>query len=203
VPATFFIITGHVPGNERLLARMVAEGHEIGNHLTRDEPSIRLPRAEFARELEHAHELLGRYAVPTWFRPGSGRFDQHMLATVAARGYRLALGSVYPYDPHVHSSWFASRYILWAMHPGAVIVLHDVGGRGRRTLATLSRVLPELKRQGYRFVTLSRLAARETASPRRPPAEPPATRSGPGRDALDGRACPWPSPGASSAERRS
>jgi len=35
--ATFFIITSRVPGNEELLRRIVAEGHELGNHLLQDE----------------------------------------------------------------------------------------------------------------------------------------------------------------------
>jgi peptidoglycan/xylan/chitin deacetylase (PgdA/CDA1 family) len=38
-------------------------------------------------------------------------------------------------------------------------VLHDVGPRGERTLATLESVLPELKRRGYQVITLSELAA--------------------------------------------
>jgi peptidoglycan/xylan/chitin deacetylase (PgdA/CDA1 family) len=38
--ATFLLITSRVPGNEELVRRMLAEGHEIGNHMPRDEPSI-------------------------------------------------------------------------------------------------------------------------------------------------------------------
>ncbi|MEE9579507.1 MAG: polysaccharide deacetylase family protein, partial [Gemmatimonadota bacterium] len=35
--ATFFLITDRVPGNEAILRRILDEGHEIGNHLTREE----------------------------------------------------------------------------------------------------------------------------------------------------------------------
>lgn len=71
--------------------------------------------------------------------------------------YRLALGSIYPFDSHIPSSWFASRYIVWRAHPGAIIVLHDYGNRGERTVDTLSYALPILKERGYRIVTLSEL----------------------------------------------
>ncbi len=156
--ATFFIITDRVAGNEALLARIVAEGHELGNHLTRDEASIQLPPQEFERKLLMAHAILSRYAQPRWFRPGSGRFNDAMLGTLRRHGYACALGSVYPFDAAIPSSGFASRYILWTADPGAIIVLHDVGSRGRRTAATLQAILPELRVKGFEVVTLSMLA---------------------------------------------
>jgi len=36
--------------------------------------------------------------------------------------------------------------------------LHDHGGRGLRTAATLATILPELQRRGFRVVTVSELA---------------------------------------------
>ena len=42
VPATFFILGGNIAGNEDIIARMKAEGHELGNHLAQDEASIML-----------------------------------------------------------------------------------------------------------------------------------------------------------------
>lgn len=161
--ATFFIITEHIPGNEQLLKRIVKEGHELANHLTRDEPSIKLPPEQFTQELISADQILKKYADVSWFRPGAGRFNEAMLSTVSEHGYRCALGSVYPLDPYIPSSWFASQFILWAMHPGAVIVLHDVGARGERTAETLWRVLPRLKRNGYLVITLSGLVGLESA----------------------------------------
>ena len=42
--ATFFLIGDRVVGNERVVRRIVDEGHEVGDHLMHDEPSIRLSR---------------------------------------------------------------------------------------------------------------------------------------------------------------
>jgi peptidoglycan/xylan/chitin deacetylase (PgdA/CDA1 family) len=156
--ATFFIISERVPGNERLLERMIEEGHELGNHLTRDEPSVRLTPDQFERELRESHRVLSRFAPMRWFRPGAGRFNDGMLATLERHGYQCALGSVYPFDPQIPWSWFSRRFILDLARPGSIIILHDVGGRGERTLETLSRVLPELGRRGFRVVTLTELA---------------------------------------------
>ena len=157
--ATFFLISGRVRGQEPLVRAVVAGGHEIGNHLTRDEPSARLTPAAFEAALGEAGAVLGRFAPVRWFRPGSGWYTRAMLATAARLGYRCALGSVYPYDPQLPSTRFAAAYILANVRPGAVVVLHEGGARGRRTVETLGRVLPALRARGYRVVTLTELAA--------------------------------------------
>ena len=155
--ATFFLISEHVTGNDTLVSAIVAGGHELGNHLTRDEPSIRLEPEAFATAALEAGTVLSRFGPVRWLRPGSAWYDDEMLATIDRLGYRCALGSVYPFDPHVRSARIASAYILANTRSGAVIVLHERGGRGPRTVETLRRVLPVLRDRGYRIVTLSEL----------------------------------------------
>ncbi len=163
--ATFFLITSRIDGCEDVVSSIPRRGHEIDNHLTRDEPSIELTRESFARELRASHDALSLFAEPRWFRPGSGRYDDEMLDVVDAHGYRTALGSIYPLDAQIPSSWFARRVILAGLEPGAVIILHDGGGRGERTIATLAALLPELRARGYRVVTLSQLDALRSPAP--------------------------------------
>ena len=155
--ATFFLISGHIPGNEAVVRRMVAQGHELGNHLTTDEPSILLKGPEFEKRLLEAHTVLSRFAEVRWFRPGSGWYNREMLARLRKHGYRCALGSVYPFDPQIPSAWFSRRHVLARAHPGSIILLHDRGDRGNRTIEVLSAILPELKRRGLRLITLSEL----------------------------------------------
>jgi peptidoglycan/xylan/chitin deacetylase (PgdA/CDA1 family) len=162
--ATFFIITSRVPGNEALLRRIVDEGHELGNHLLRDEPSLKLSPAEFERQLVESHAVLSRFATLRWFRPGSGHYDARMLATLETHGYRCALGSVYPFDPQIRWSWFSRRFILSNVQPGSVIILHDWDSKGTRTAKTLSNVLPELAKRGFRILTLSELESLRNSS---------------------------------------
>ena len=155
--ATFFLITDRIPGNEETVARIVEEDHELANHLARDEPSIRLSPAEFERQLLDSHAALSTFADVHWFRPGSGWTNATMLSTLHRHGYRCAMGSVYPFDPHLPSSWFAARYVLGNVRPGSIIVLHDYGARGERTASALAKILPQLTRRGFRVVTLSEL----------------------------------------------
>ncbi|CAA9565494.1 MAG: hypothetical protein AVDCRST_MAG19-2210, partial [uncultured Thermomicrobiales bacterium] len=135
--ATFFLLGGHVPGNETILRRLVAEGHELGNHLLTDAPSIRLPPDEFERQLRQTHDLLAPFGPVRWFRPGSGWFNRRMLAQLRRHNYRCALGSAYAYDTHIRSTWYVSHHILRHARPGAIIILHDGGEQRRQTLAIL------------------------------------------------------------------
>jgi peptidoglycan/xylan/chitin deacetylase (PgdA/CDA1 family) len=156
--ATFFLITDRVHGRERLVRRMVAEGHEIGNHLTDDRASIRLAEDEFARDVEESGRVLARFGPVRWARPGSGWYSQAMVGTLTRHGYRCALGSVYSYDATIPWVAWSVWYIRRNVRPGAILVLHDGGARGERTIRILRAVLPYLHSRGFRVVSLSELA---------------------------------------------
>ncbi len=160
--ATFFLIGERVPGNEQLLARMRAEGHELGNHLKRDEPSISLSAAQFERQLLHTDSLLTGAGGEgssggKWCRPGSGWFNARMLDQLTGQGYRLALGSVYPHDLLLKSPRLIGEFVLKRVRAGSVLILHDGDGHPDRTLRVLGRILPELKRRGFEVGTLTEL----------------------------------------------
>lgn len=156
--ATFFVLTDHIPGREPLVEQMLSEGHELGNHMLSDRASIRLSAPDFEQHLLRARQILEDYAPTRWFRPGSGWYNREMLAVLHRYGYETVLGSIYPYDAHLPSSWLASRYILWRAHPGGVIILHDSGARGMRTVETLKVILPALQARGYRIMNLTELS---------------------------------------------
>ena len=155
--ATFFLITSRVPGNENVVQRIVAEGHELANHLAADEPSILLAPSDFEAQLQEADDVLTEFSDVHWFRPGSGWYNRTMLSILGEHGYRCALGSVHPFDPQIPSAWFATRYILSNVRPGSIIILHDYEKRGERTATALATILPELNKRGCRVVTLSKL----------------------------------------------
>ncbi|MEM6450683.1 MAG: chitin deacetylase family protein [Cyanobacteria bacterium P01_D01_bin.105] len=174
--ATFFPISGHLPGYESTLAQAVQTGHELGNHLTADRASVRLPSDEFEADLRAAEAALSPFLTKTsqpdmrlcWLRPGMGFYTPQMVDIARRYGYHLVLGSNFPYDTHVASPRFASSFILNTVQPGDIIVLHDGQGenaaRGDRTLQTLSIILPILKSRGYIVTTLSELTATADAT---------------------------------------
>ena len=156
ITATFFPISNNIQGQEAIIQRMVREGHEIGNHLTKDEPSINLGK-NFATEFQKADKVLSDFTTINWLRPGGGWCNQEMVEIARKNNYKIALGSVWSYDTHINYSQFASWFILKNTRPGSIIVLHDIEDRGIRTIATLETIIPSLQAKGYQFVTLSEL----------------------------------------------
>src|SRR5688572_14817730 len=56
--ATFFVLGSQVRARRAVLARAVREGHELGNHLWDETPSVRYPPREFERLLLRTHRAL-------------------------------------------------------------------------------------------------------------------------------------------------
>jgi peptidoglycan/xylan/chitin deacetylase (PgdA/CDA1 family) len=157
--ATFFVLSDSIAGREVLLRRILYEGHEIGHHMTEDEVTVSLKPDAMAEKFHRAAQTLDAFAPITWFRPGSGRYNDAVLELTRARGYRIALASVAPLDTVIHNPARMAGFVERMIEPGSVVVLHDVGERGRRTAETLQLLLPKLKGRGYAVVSLSRLDA--------------------------------------------
>ncbi len=157
--ATFFVIGENIQGNEDIVQRMVDDGHELGNHLMEDKPSISMSSQEFESDLTRVGNILSKFGSIKWLRPASGWHNHEMVKIAHRNNYRVALGSIFPFDTHIPSSWFASLQILLNASPGSIIVLHDTRLWGERTRLTLEKVIPQLMSRGYEFVTLSDLFA--------------------------------------------
>ncbi|HEX2805655.1 MAG TPA: polysaccharide deacetylase family protein [Kineosporiaceae bacterium] len=158
--ATFFVLGSLADRHPQLIERIAGEGHELGNHLMHDEPSIRLHPADFERQLAQVHALLTPHGPVRFFRPGSGWFSPRLLRAGAALGYRCALGSpgliaaFYP-NPDAVGLRLARR-----ARPGAVLVLHEGTDRRSDVTRVTKRLLTELTRRGLTATTLSDLSGR-------------------------------------------
>ncbi|MBE9067367.1 polysaccharide deacetylase family protein [Leptolyngbya cf. ectocarpi LEGE 11479] len=162
VTATFFMLSDELSGHETVLQRLIDNGHELGNHMTKDEASIGLTSEEFQTKFMMADQALSVYGDVGWFRPGMGWYNDRMLSLVEGQGYQLVLGSLFPYDTHMPSVRFSQWFVLNNLDPGDILVLHDgPKNRGKRTAQLLEQLLPNVQARGYRIVTLSELATYE------------------------------------------
>ncbi|ROW18250.1 hypothetical protein VPNG_00224 [Cytospora leucostoma] len=173
--ATFFVIGGQVEGREEVLREAVAGGNELGNHAMHDEAARGLDLPVLEAQIGRVQGLIRQAYLDAgaggvgedggvdsgvggprhqYFRPGSGFFSTEMRALVDRLGYRLVLGGIYPHDPQVPYWWVNAWHILSMARDGGVIVCHD---RRSWTIPMLRKVLPELRRRGYRVVTVSEL----------------------------------------------
>ncbi|GMF14590.1 unnamed protein product [Phytophthora lilii] len=61
VKATFFVISGHIPGHEDVLRRIVREGHTLANHLTDDRASILDELHVFEQKLQECDRAISEF----------------------------------------------------------------------------------------------------------------------------------------------
>ncbi|KAI1977842.1 hypothetical protein LOZ53_003358 [Ophidiomyces ophidiicola] len=177
--ATWFVIGAQVDGREAMLADLVRSNnngsndhgstsirHELANHAMHDETSKALSDTVLREQILAVERLIQRaytststanHSPPKYFRPGGGFFSARMRRLMAAQGYRLVLGDIYPHDAFVPYWRVNARHVLSLLHPGAIIICHD---RRRWTAPMLRAVLPEIRRRGYRVVTVSELLLR-------------------------------------------
>ncbi|KAK4103112.1 carbohydrate esterase family 4 protein [Parathielavia hyrcaniae] len=172
--ATFFVVGAQVAGREDVLRDVVRAGHELANHGMRDEPAAGLTAAELEDQIRATQDLIDAAYIAwgreppaqghhirgaRYYRPGSGFFSERVREVAGRLGYRVVLGSIYPYDAQIGWAWLNARHVLSMLSPGGVVICHD---RRSWTEPMLRRVLPELKRRGYEAVTLTRLLAEVT-----------------------------------------
>ncbi|QKX64722.1 uncharacterized protein TRUGW13939_11898 [Talaromyces rugulosus] len=164
VTATFFVIGSNAIGNHKdILQDLIRNGNELANHAMSDEPSYKLDNAELASQIRAVEQIIDNTyqlapssarSAPRYFRPGSGFFTTRMRKLLQELGYTLVLGGIYPHDPQISFSTVNAAHVLSMARPGGIVICHD----GRRwTPPMLKIVLPELKRRGYRIVTVTEL----------------------------------------------
>ncbi|HMD84169.1 MAG TPA: polysaccharide deacetylase family protein [Terriglobia bacterium] len=162
VPATFFVCGKNVEKHPHLLRRIVAEGHEVGNHTYSHLFVYFKSRRRIAEEIDRTQGIIEKVIGfrPKVFRPPYGARWFGLVPTLLERGMHLILWSATGYDwkkdvPGITES------ALRELKPGAVLLLHD----GRNTLPTseidrsrtvlaLPGIIAGARRQGYTFAPL-------------------------------------------------
>ena len=152
VPATFFVLGRSAKIQPDTISRIVADGHELGNH-TWDHKDLRtLSGEEIDAQLQRTDDLIYKNVGvrPLYLRPPYGAYDDNVLTHVDVP---IILWSVDPEDwkrpPHEE---LVQR--MTEATNGAIILAHDIH---QPTVAAVPEVIAELKKQGFTFVTVGDL----------------------------------------------
>ncbi len=157
--ATFFIAGKHANWYPEPLIRASNEGHEIGNH-TFNHPDIsHLSNAQIEQEIIKCEEVLVKLTgkKPTLFRPPYGSYKKDNLSQIASKyNYKIVLWStIDARDWENPQAEKIANTIIQKVQSGDIILLHDYATNN--TVKALDILIPELKKQGYEFVTVSEL----------------------------------------------
>ncbi|MEO8440155.1 MAG: glycosyltransferase [Spartobacteria bacterium] len=166
VKAAFFVVGVNAERYPDLVRRIVAEGHEIGNH-TYYHPDLGACWPEHIRLELNATQLLletitGRST--TLFRPPyaadtspSGLNELIPLKIAQDLNYLVVLENIDPQDWARPGTDVIVSRVKQQRRDGNIILLHDGGGDRSQTLAALPRILDYLQTRGDTVVPLSTL----------------------------------------------
>jgi peptidoglycan-N-acetylglucosamine deacetylase len=153
VRATFFVLGRQVEKHEALARRITAEGHEIGNHTWNHERLTTLSPTGIRQNLERTAQVVERVTgtSPALVRPPFGA-SNNSVATAA--GAPIVLWTVDSRDWRHRDPHEVHERISAAVHPGAIVILHDTR---KTSVDAVPRILDTLEERGYTFVTVSEL----------------------------------------------
>ena len=156
VPAAFFCTLPQVEDNPDLIARMITEGHIVGNHSVKHPSFPTLTRIEMAQEIQGMDDYLRTnfgYSEP-FFRFPMGEYSDCALDLVGSIGYRSVFWSVAYEDwdlDNQRGTQYAFDTVTSRLHPGAVILLHSVSPDNANALG---QIIDWAREQGYVFKSL-------------------------------------------------
>ena len=162
VKATFFMIGNRIEKHPETVKRVIAEGHQIGNHSYSHPLLGFLPPTYVQRQIEGTDNLLQHFNVTdeVVFRaPVLTRFLP--VAWVLAKVDRVHIScDVWSWDWTTQNADRITETVLKKTKPGSIIVLHDGKAENKDanrsgTIEATDRIITALKQDGYRFSTVS------------------------------------------------
>lgn len=156
VPAAFFVTLPHVKACPQLIARMVNEGHIVGNHSVNHPNFSTISRAKMAEEIAGLDNFLRQnfgYSAP-FFRFPEGACSESALDLVDNMGYKSVFWSSAYADWDVNNQkgkQYAFDTVTSRLHPGCVLLLHAVSPDNAEALGS---IIDYAHSQGYQFKAL-------------------------------------------------
>ena len=164
IKASFFLIAQNItPESAEVVRRAKAMGCEIENHTVTHPFMDKLTVEEIRREVQECTdriiEITGE--APKYFRPPFIALSQAMYDNIDLT-FICGMGCE-DWVPEVTAEQRAERVLANAAD-GQIVLLHDMQWN-QNTVEALKTIIPELKKRGYDFVTVSQLFEQKGVTP--------------------------------------
>lgn len=164
IKATFFVIGKSAKTYPNIIKRIIAEGHEIGNHTWTHASLTSRSDAQIRSELKQSEDALVAAAGyrPHLVRPPYGAINTRIKQLMFSEfGYATIMWSVDPQDWRRPGVSVVTSRLINGAHNGAILLAHDIHPP---TIAAMPGTLDQLLAKGYQFVTVSQLMNLEKAN---------------------------------------
>lgn len=181
--ATFFVLGKQAEQYPELIARIAAQGHELGEHGYGHLNAWKADPIRYALDLWRGKRWIGpapacgvAAARVSLFRPPFGKLNLITLLYLCLGRRRLAFWDADPKDFNGRSPAEVAQDVIMSLDPGCVVLLHDgrVRPDGNRpgsdpasTVQALAWALEAAAPRKLRFATLSEAMAQPSSAARK------------------------------------
>jgi len=159
IKATFFMIGQNAERNPTIVKRILAEGHEIGNHSWTHPQLSKLSDDRVTDEINKTQNAIKDASgyTPVILRPPYGAITARQKEWIEKQfGLSVIIWSVDPFDWKRPGVSVIEQRILAGARPGAIVLSHDIH---KQTVDAMPATLDALAAKGFKFVTVSQLIA--------------------------------------------
>jgi peptidoglycan/xylan/chitin deacetylase (PgdA/CDA1 family) len=159
IKATFFMIGQNAERNPAIVKRILAEGHEIGNHSWTHPQLSKLPDDRVTEEINKTQSAIKDASgyTPVLMRPPYGAITARQKEWIEKQfSLSVIIWSVDPFDWKRPGASVIEQRILAGARPGAIVLSHDIH---KQTVDAMPATLDALAAKGFKFVTVSQLIA--------------------------------------------
>ncbi len=164
IKCTFFVIGKQAQEYPQIIRRIIAEGHEIGNHTWTHASLSSLSDAQIRKELQQSEDALVAAANvrPHLVRPPYGAINARVKQLMFSEfGYSTIMWSVDPQDWRRPGVSVVTSRLVNGARPGSIMLAHDIHPP---TIQAMPSMFDQLLAKGFQFVTVSQLMNMEKAS---------------------------------------
>jgi peptidoglycan-N-acetylglucosamine deacetylase len=156
VHATFMEIGEQVGALAATSREVIRDGDAIGDH-TWSHPV--LTAANTAGQIRLAQKAIHTATGyrPCLLRPPYGTAPPAVVSIARSLGLLTIQWDVDPQDWARPGAGVIAQRVLAAVHPGAIVIMHDGGGDRSETVDALGTIVPTLLARGYHLVTVPQL----------------------------------------------
>ncbi len=161
--STFFVLGSRAETYPDIIARMAAEGHDIGNHTWEHRGLAKSSKEEALTSLRRTNELIsGITGKPCLLvRPPFGQTNQKVKGLIHGQGWHEIMWDSDSRDWENKNPDHILYRVMRSVSPGSIVLFHDIHPGAAQMLPTLIKAF---KANGYRFITISDLIAIKNAS---------------------------------------
>lgn len=154
--ATFFVVGNNVNANPKILRRIRAEGHTIGNHSYSHPDLARQSDGTIGSQLSDTSAAIEKQSGVKvhWVRPPYGSYDGRVINASKARGLSLAIWDVDTMDWSHRDTARTCSIAVNQAQAGSIVLMHDIH---EPTINAAECIIDGLRAKGLRPVSLDEM----------------------------------------------